>query len=88
MAEQATKKASTFELPEVAFVSGFGYIVRSASNPSTYRLVYENNQCTCPAAEHGAKTCRHRRAVHEFCERRAAEYKRPIAPPHISALVD
>lgn len=75
------------ELPEVAHVPGLGYIVRSASHPGTYRLVC-GKTCTCPAAENGARTCRHRRAVAEFCASENAKYARPVAPPHIAALVD
>lgn len=78
MAEQAVKKPPKFELPEVAHVNGFGYIVRSASNPNTYRLVYDDT-CTCPAAEHGAKTCRHRRVVAEYCASRSKANPRPRA---------
>ena len=75
-----------FELPEVAFVSGFGYIVRSASHPDMYRLVY-NDTCTCPAAAHGARTCRHRRAVDEFVRSHAADYKRPRAQENVEFFV-
>lgn len=79
------RKAQERELPEVAVVNGLGYIVRSASDPNSYRLV-SGNTCTCPAGT--AKSCRHRRAVAEFCAARDRQYKRPSAPPAISMLVD
>lgn len=75
------------ELPEVAQVPGIGYIVRRASDPMSFRIV-SGNECTCPAAEHGAKQCRHRRAVAEFCATRAGEYARPRAVENPAVFCD
>lgn len=74
------------ELPEVAQVPGLGYIVRSASHPDAFRLV-SGNECTCPAAEHGARTCRHRRAVDEWVRSHAADYQRPRAAENTDLFV-
>lgn len=66
------------ELPEVVKIPGVGYGVRSASTPGAYRLV-SGKECSCPAGENGARSCRHRRAVDEFVRSHADEYKRPRA---------
>lgn len=76
-----------FELPEVVAIPNLGYGVRSASVPGALRVVH-GNDCTCPAAEHGARQCRHRRAVAIYCAEQAEKYKRPVAPPHVAALCD
>lgn len=68
----------TRELPEVVAIPNLGYGVRSASTPGAYRIV-SGNECSCPAGENGARTCRHRRAVDEFVRSHADEYARPRA---------
>lgn len=75
------------DLPEVVVIPNVGYGVRSASVPGAYRIV-RGAGCSCPAGENGARSCRHRRAVAEFCASRSREYARPVAVAHISALVD
>lgn len=75
------------ELPEVVVIPNVGYGVRSASVPGALRVV-RGNACSCPAGESGARSCRHRRAVAEWCASRSREYARPVAAPHIAALVD
>lgn len=79
--------STKLELPEVVVIPNVGYGVRSASVAGALRVV-SGDACTCPAGERGARTCRHRRAVAEFCASRNREYARPTAPPHIAALVD
>lgn len=47
-----------------------GYFVASASVEGCWRYVY-GDTCSCPAGAHGARTCRHRRAVLAFEAARA-----------------
>lgn len=70
---------------EVRQVKSGGYIVASLSVPGAWRYV-EGRSCSCPAGK--ARTCRHRRAVAEFCAGQNREHNRPVAPPHVAALCD
>lgn len=69
----------------VAPVRGGGYIVPSASTPGAYRLVW-GSECSCPHT--GPRPCRHRRLVAAYVNAEDAKYRRPVAPPNVSALVD
>lgn len=75
----------TDEVPEVLVIRSGGYIVASKSVPGAWRLV-RGRDCSCPAGDR--PTCRHRKLVAAFCAREAEKYKRPVAAPHIAALVD
>lgn len=66
-------------------VQGVGYIVASLSVPGAWRLV-RGRDCSCPAGT--ASTCRHRRAVAEFCAAQDRRLARPAAQVNVSALVD
>lgn len=70
---------------DVYEIVGGGYMVRSKSVEGAWRLV-RGNTCTCPAGTR--RSCRHRRLVDEHCRAINAKHARPVAPPHISALVD
>lgn len=83
--KQATREQPPLDLPEVVAIPNIGYGVRSASVPGALRVV-SGNTCTCPAGD--AKTCRHRRAVDEFCKDRAKEYARPTVPGPAEWFVD
>lgn len=69
--------------PEVTYLAGVGYFVASKSVPGAWRLV-KGDWCSCPATR---KSCRHHRLVDQFV-RANAPAPRPLAPVHISALVD
>lgn len=73
------------EDPEVLVVRSGGYMVRSASVPGAWRFVW-GSECSCPAGD--KPTCRHRKAVREFCRDNDLRHARPSAPANISALVD
>lgn len=70
---------------EVRELKGGGYIVESVSVPGAWRLVM-GKTCSCPAAK--ARTCRHRRAVAEYCAEINRRLARPVAPVNESALCD
>lgn len=64
-----------------------GYLVLSRTTPGAWWLVH-GRTCSCPAGRGGAEGCWHRRQVAAFVSRLNAVQARPVAPPHVSALVD
>ena len=79
---------TTTELPAgyVTHAPGLGYFVHSRTSPGVWYLV-RGDECTCRAGQDGNR-CWHLRTVAEFVRRINEDKARPIAPPHVSALVD
>ncbi len=76
---------ATIPTDSVSQVMGGGYIVPSASNPGTFRLVW-GTECSCPHA--GPRPCRHRRLVTAYCAAQDARRPRAVAPVNVSLMVD
>jgi hypothetical protein len=70
--------------PVIYKVHGVGYIVESESVPGAWRLV-EGAECSCPAT---TPNCRHLRAVQALVREEDRRHARPVAPVHVSAMVD
>jgi hypothetical protein len=63
-----------------------GYLVLSRSTVGVWYLVH-GASCSCEAGRRGVR-CWHRSQVGQFVAALNREQARPVAPPHIAALVD
>lgn len=79
--------APSFQPGHVLEAKTGGYLVLSRSAPGCWWLV-SGRSCSCPAGRAGRERCWHRTQVAAFCAKLSEKYKRPTAPPNISALVD